>query len=50
MACSVACSLVDIVVDVDVDVVVGYGRTFIIIILISEGPESTEGGTPRTQG
>ena len=46
--------VVDIVVDgvVDVDVVVvGYGRTFIIIIiLISEGPESTEGGTPRTQG
>ena len=44
--------VVDIVVDVvvDVDVVVGYGRTFIIIILISEAPESTEGGTPRTQG
>ena len=37
--------VVGIVVDVDVvvDVVVGYGRTFIIIILISEGSESTEG-------
>ena len=41
--------VVDVVVDVDV-VVVGYGRTFIIIILVSEGLESTEGGNSSNTG